>query len=556
MKTLLFSKYKRDRKGRINKRMPRLFRALIPGLLAVSGFATEARADLIAIGRVSTTGILSREASPIGAGFVVNKGGDGEYEILLHASGAFAGTSGTDYIVNLTTSDVGSDDEMALANVSVTSDDEISIDVRMEDLEDAVAPNSPQPRNRAFYFQVYRIPGDNFVSPDSNLVFATGLVDTGGNIVSAVAAEGGSVTASRPATGEYEITVSDPGAFSADDAQDYVIACSVDLASHSDEAIRAGIASVASDDEVVFQVNTDDVQSTADDDNHDPASRSFSFVIYRVPQPGEDMVSASQLLVGMARVNGASGFLQASASGLENGSVVSGRQGEGDYTVTITAPGQFAGKQFGDYAALVQCYSAVHDDEIPTARAIVQDDDTLIVHVTTSDVEVDGTNAATPQDRNFSILVLETFSDAQPDMLIGRKRSYSKMKGKDRYNTNGRGQRIRLKVKPGKRTKSFFRLENDGNIQDDLLARRKGSWRRVKPKIYCLTGGKRNVTGKMKSSGFIGTELKPGEHLLFQSRMKFRGSSTASRTKVRFQGLSTRDLSRRDVIMLRLKRKN
>lgn len=554
MKTLLFRKYKRDRKDRIDKRMPRLFRALIPGLLAVSGFATEARADLIAIGRVSTTGILSREASPIGAGFVVNKGGDGEYEIILNATGAFAGTSGTDYIVNLTTSDVGSDDEMALGNVSVTSDDEISIDVRMEDLEDAVAPNSPQPRNRAFYFQVYRIPGDNFVSPDSNLVFATGLVDTGGNIVSAVAAEGGSVTASRPATGEYEITVSDPGAFPTDDAQDYVIACSVDLASHSDEAIRAGIASVASDDEVVFQVNIDDVQSTADDDNHDPANRSFSFVIYRVPQPEEDMGSASQLLVGMARVNGASGFLQASASGLPNGSVVSGRQGEGDYTVTITAPGQFAGKQFGDYAALVQCYSAVHDDEIPTARAIVQDDDTLIVHVTTSDVEVDGTNAATPQDRNFSILVLETFSDAQPDMLIGRKRSYTKMKGNDRYNKSGSGQRIRLKTSTSGKARSYFAVQNDGNGQDDLKIRRRGGWRNVRPKVFRLTDGRKNVTGKVKSSGFIVDGVKPGELIRFQKKTKFRGTSTTVRSNVKVQSISGRDPGQRDVAALRLKR--
>ncbi len=80
--------------------------------------ASEARADLIAIGRVSSTGNLSRESSPIGAGFTVKKGGTGEYEIVLNAADTFAGTSGTDYIVNITTADIGSDDDIALANVS------------------------------------------------------------------------------------------------------------------------------------------------------------------------------------------------------------------------------------------------------------------------------------------------------------------------------------------------------------------------------------------------------------------------------------------------------
>ena len=102
--------------------------------------------------------------------------------------------------------------------------------MKTEDLEDATAPNSPDPQNRAFYSQVYRVPAADTVSRNSDLVFTIGAVSSTGDFVSAVAVGGVTVTATRPGTGDY-----------------------------------------------------------------------------RVPQAGEDSSAASQRVVGMARVNGASG---------------------------------------------------------------------------------------------------------------------------------------------------------------------------------------------------------------------------------------------------------
>lgn len=524
-------------------------RLLLSAVLPFLGFggAQVAQAELLAIGRVSAAGHLSHANSPIDAQIASNKESDGDYRVVLTLPGAFAGATATDFIVNATPHWGTSYDVAVLSNVGNVSGDELTVDFKVEDVEDSTALSSPLPINRAFFFQVYRIPSADTVSSNSDLVFASGTVNASGDLISGVTPEGGTLFASRPASGEYEIMIENPGQFSLDGDLDYVLALSVEGSTHQDEIIRGEVVDTGGDDEVVFGVFVDDAQSTTDDDNPTPANRGFHFIIYRVPQIGETPMVSSRLLVGMARVNGASGFLQASAAGAPDGSVIAERLGEGDYRVTIISPGRFAGKQGGQYSTLAQCYSAVHTDENAVSQASVLDDNTLIVDVATSDIENDGTSSPTPQDRNFSVLVFEAFAARQPDMRIGRKRSVPLMKGDDRYNLNGVGQRINVKTRASGKAGFFFAVENDGNVREGFVVGRRGKVRGLKPKYFRLTGGRANVTSSLKKTGYATSDVLPGERVVFKGLVKRAGNSTARRSKLRLQARLSSTGAIRDV---------
>lgn len=502
-------------------------------LFGVFAAAVSARADLVALGRVDSGGTLSREASPIGAVIGSTRPDTGEYEVTVTAAGAFVGANDQSFAVNAVVDENSSNDEGVVFHVSSVSDDEIVVRFNVSDLEDATGTSVHEARDRSFFFQIHRIPADGAISDSSPGVFAVGSVASDGTLEGGVAVEGGAVSATRNAEGDYLVTVTAPGRFATDAEEDYVLGLTVAAFTHTDELVRGGVHSVASDDEVVFRIRTDDAQNESDDDNPDPQDSRFYFVVYR-----SSLSTPSRLAVAAARVNGATGVLQAAATSLPGGGVASFRSGEGEYLLEISAPGAFAGKATEDYVVLLQCRSALHVDESVAGEVFVIDQDNLGISVDTSDLETAGSNLPMEQDRDFSVLVLESSQVSRSDLRIGRKRPVHTMRGNDRYNSTGNGQRVSAISRKGKEARYFFALENDGNVTDDLRVRARGSFRGTQSRFFRLTGGRRNVTGKMKTSDFVNPGTTVGERIVFLGRTKFLANSSRgqARWKIRSRG--------------------
>ena len=142
-------------------------------------------------------------------------------------------------------------------------------------------------------------------------------------------------------------------------------------------------------------------------------------------------------------------------------------------------------------------------------------------------IEVGGAgDAATGAYELWSAITAHTF---RSDSLTGLRRS--RLKGNNRYNGSGAGQIVRVRPRSSGAGKYFISGQNDGNFTDSLKFRiTKGSRRSVDTTILRLTGGRKNVTGRMERGGYVHPNVSPGGRVDFQVRTR----GTRSRTfKVR-----------------------
>jgi hypothetical protein len=87
------------------------------------------------------------------------------------------------------------------------------------------------------------------------------------------------------------------------------------------------------------------------------------------------------------------------------------------------------------------------------------------------------------------------------DATIGVRKS--KLKGNQVYNLTGSGQKVSVTSEKQEKVSIFARGGNDGEYADDFRILGPGSGRDFKVTVYATSSGKRNITGDVKTGGFI-----------------------------------------------------
>lgn len=525
-----------------------IFAALVLAFAAGS-VGLFAQDNVVALGRVNSAGTLLNGTTTVNGVITTALNGTGDYTVEVTSTGAFAASDANDYLMQVTVSSTATGDETIKANVTGVTDDVVTINVHVDDVEDLTNPSLALEVNSAFHFVLYRIPETLPAVGGTRFLIGTGLVDGAGTLLSGTGVGGITVSSVRDATGDYDVVLSKAGAFVGDVLNDYVLALSVRSGGAQDQAVRGAPSNATSDDEIVFNIHTDDVQANPDAGTGTPANEDFYFTIYRIaPVSG---LPASRLLVALARVDNA-GLLLSSPNAFDGGTMSASLIGTGSYRVTIVSPGAFAGRSATEFVAHANLDQSVSSDEAILSDVTIPDDDTLEVSVNINDVEQAGQTAGVAVNRPFFLSLFDARAELQPDLRIGEKGSLTKMKGNDNYNATGSGQQLRLELVSTSRRKYFFALENDGNIADNVRVKKKGAGSLVRTNYFRLTGGRANVTAKVKKAGSIEEAVSPGAFVRYEGRIKYLSSENRPGRKIRLTGSSLISPTATDTVRLKV----
>lgn len=514
--------------------------SLLVAILLGPAYGSHAAEDtLIAFGRISAGGTVTRSVTTVG-GTVSGWGfPNGRCVVEVEKQDAFIGATADDFIVHTTITTPLYQKMNCVASINLVTDHKVSIDVRTSDVEDSTNLSGHLLMDTSFYFTLHRVPsGTTQIPGESPYLFATGRIAPWGNLTSNVSIPGYETTSDWLNFGRTTITFEKEGAFADDDASDYVVIATPWSSSSEDTIVIVDTSDFASDDSVTIRFRTYDAQDQSDNDNIDPKNWAVHYSIYRVPGGGQPTPFQSNLNLALGKIDGDTGNIIRAATPFPGANITSNRLGEGSYQVTIESPGAFADLPSYDGVVQLGIDHIANIDEVASGRFITLDDDTIRIDVQIDDVEEAGTDDGTPTDRDFTFLIQTAVPGLHSDMKIGRKRSTAKMKGNNRYNTNAAGQKIRTRCK-GSRAKYFFAVQNDGRVNDTLTLRKSGKARGLKPKFIRLTGGRANVTAQVKSAGFTMPDMNANQSVRFKAKLKMRGEKQR-RSKLRLMTTSAR----------------
>ncbi|MCB1207540.1 MAG: hypothetical protein KDN18_25035 [Verrucomicrobiae bacterium] len=508
--------------------------SLAAGILLFSGLPGFSREATIANGKVGPDGVLYQSTNTLGGTVSTARLAAGSYQIEVNAPGAFAGAITNDFAILVTPVNSISDDEIATAVIQSLTDDTLTARVRLADIEDAADPNNQAAVDTGFFFSLLRFPDGTTLEATSSQLTATGRVGFNGELLSAAVPPEFTLDVIRSSVGNYQITLSRPGAFINDDGHDYALNLAVVGTGVTDEIIRGNTVVTASDDEVVFRVILDDAQDTSNDNLTEPTDRTFAFAIHRLESIEGPQ---SSLLLGMLRFDGFIGIPLNSATSIPGGTLSGERTGPGRYRIALEVPGYFKDRYDGEFAAFPQVEFSGYADDFAVASVDVFDYDTLHIDVAVNDVETAGTNLGVGEDRDFFLVLYDARTTTQADLHIGKGPTLSRMKGDDRYQAKAKGQVLNLRKPIAKGYRYFQAVENDGNVRDRFVfrGRLKGEG---KMKHFRLSGGKTNVTAAVRNSGYLAESIAPGDSIRFESRLRLPSGSAASRSKILCRSLS------------------
>lgn len=118
----------------------------------------------------------------------------------------------------------------------------------------------------------------------------------------------------------------------------------------------------------------------------------------------------------------------------------------------------------------------------------------------------------------------------------------TKQKGNQVYNLTGAGQKVTVFSENRKKVSVFAVGGNDGEYADDFRILGPGSNRDFKVKYFATTSGKRNITGDVKSGGFIERAVLIGQERDYLVEVKPKASTKGKvkKLKVSFSVISLR----------------
>ena len=495
-----------------------------------------AQDSLIAMGIVNNAGTLLNSANTVGGTISIVDQGTGDHDIVINAAGAFAGDSPDDFIVELTQR-LGDTDNFSYRGDVAVNNNQLTVTVHGVDLEDSTNPFGPLENDTHFGFVIRRINGSSIPAGTSHLIALGRLVSASGAISAGFGVDGIALSSTNTGTGDYDITLTKTGAFSSDVANDYVVMSTANGSTLDDERPTVNSISTGSDDNVVINIRTHDVQEAVAGDAGTLNDEPIHFVVYRIPSSPGNGIPQSQLLIGAANVSSGGALLEG-ATPLPGGNVSSSSPGTGDYEVVITSPGAFAGMSSSQYVVQATININGFDDAIIQAQPTVVDDNTLRIDVATIDVEDDGEATGFLQNAGFSVVVYDTGARFQPDLRIGTKKSFTKMKGNNRYNGSGAGQGIKITLKGTAFKRFYFAVENDGTSLDDIKLREKGAGSILKTKYFRLTGGRTNITAQVRTQSEVISNLRPGRNVRIEGQAKYKKLSKRPNRKLKIKGSS------------------
>jgi hypothetical protein len=495
---------------------------------------------LIAMGVVNGSGTLVNSTNTVGGVVSILDQGIGNHDIVIDAVGAFSGSSG-DYLLMVAKRDndgfIYDTDNYVYGNVESVTADQLTATVRSQDLEDASDKNGPLASDTDYNFIIRKVStGSPTISSDSSHLMALGRVSPAGAIVSSFGVNGVAVSSSG-AGGIYEITLARTGAFAGDGINDYVVLPIVRDSSLIDKVVGTSDIETASDDEVVLSIRVHDVQDGGAGTFGNASADDFFFTVFRIPSSSPAGAPKSTLLIAAANIS-SSGSLVEGASSLPNSVVSATDVATGRYEVDINAPGAFAGKTSNQYVAMATVRDGFVTDNTVSVDAVVLNDNTLRILLSTQDVENDLSISGDLEDEALAVVVYDTDPVFQPDMRIGRKRALKDMKGDDRYNTGGGGQGVRVTLPATGQENFFFAVQNDGASIDNFRVKEKGAGKIVKIKYFRLSGGRKNVTGAVRTGKIAAPQVAPGKVVIFKAQARYRSTSKTPKRNIRLLGTS------------------
>lgn len=527
--------------------------SIITLAMAVVGSAT-AQENMVALGRVDAAGGLESSATTVGGIVTPVRNAAGDYTITITAAGSFIGTDANDFAAHTTIASGSPGDESIKVAVSAVTDDSVTLEVHIDDVEDTGNPFGPLPADQDFYFSLFRIPETNRADMTTTHLLASGRVDQTGSMQSSIGRDGIVATSALGGIGEFDITLTKPGEFATDSENDYVILLTLEGSGGEAYGIRGDITSVAADSQVQIQVHIDDVQSLIDADFSTPASRGFSFSVFQTtPVPGGTV--DLEALVSHARVDAGGNLLSANHS-FDGGDIASTRIGTGDYRVFVTSPGAFSGRAATEYVVQATLDQGGSEDEGIGFEVFLLNASVLQVNVSVSDLEDSGQADGIAGDVGFYLTILDTVGDVRPDLRIGTRRIFTRMTGNDEYGRSGRGQSIDLELRRLRWSRFFFALENDGNVADQIRLKQTGRVRLLKTKYFRISGGRENITGELITSGSIEDPIDPGDYNRYAARVKYRSRQDRPRQSIRLMARSTVDNSVLDAVRVNVESEN
>jgi hypothetical protein len=517
-----------------------LVHGVFASLLAIASL-TSARADdsVVALGVVASNGALVKSANSVAGVVATSRTAQGKFEVTVTAPGAFAGAALDDFTIEATVRSLVSDDNLAYGRATVVSDDVLTVSITTTDPEDATSPDLAVVQDSPFYFLIRTVPAGNVaMDGESRFLVGVGKVSSVGVLNSGFGVDGVVLTTSQTGTGEYAINLTKADAFVGDETDDYVlILCPFGGGFVDDETVRGGAASVASDDAVLFEVLSDDVQQAVAGNVAVPTDESFTFAIYRLTGTETNGESASRLVLAAAAVE-SNGDLDGGAIRFGEGTLTTSNPSVGNFFHDLVSAGAFAGAADSRFVAQAFVRSSGLNDEVVNAGVFVVDDNTLRVSVMITDVQAAGESTGNFQDHDHVFVVYDTDPEFGPDLSIGTKKTFSTLKGRGVQNANGAGQGIKLSLTGTAERKFFLAAENAGHSLDGIRLKGIGTAGPLNTTFFRTTGGKTNVTAEVKTGAVVADEVRPGEIIRFEGRTAYK-SATARPTKtIKVRGLS------------------
>lgn len=523
--------------------------AALAGTFAILAIAftapVSAQDSLIAIGRVASNGSLTNSANTVGGIVSSSLNGTGDYTVTVNAANAFVGASTSDFVVQATVAENLDNDEVAKVYVSSVNNNQLTVLVHIDDVEDSTNTSAPEPRSWDFYFTIYHVPSGAPVSGASRFLLSTGSVNGNGTLASGTAIEGNALSTTKVGTGNYNITLTRIGGFVGDSASDYVLNLATNTSS-DDEVIRGEVEATASAHSVTFKVRTDEAQDeSSDNSDGDPIDQPFFFSIYRIPSGPVPGRASSNLLAALAKVS-AAGALQTNASMPNGGTISSVRNSAGSYTLTLNSPGAFAGRSADEFVLNLTGDFGDSADETVMGNFAIVNDDTAEIDVYTVDVESVGLANGFLNDLGFHVVLLDAVGNVRPDLLTGLKKNPNQMVGNDIYNFGAAGQKVTLKLPGTSKRKFFFNLENDGNIVDQVNLTASGAGNKVRTKYFRTSGGRTNITAQIKAAGHVEDRIAPGRAVKFEAQVNYKNAGNRPTYKEWLHAASLYDGGRED----------
>lgn len=493
---------------------------------------------LVAMGVVNKDGTLANSTNTVDGAVSVIVQGTGDRDIVVDAPGAFIGASPDDFAVEL--SGRGSETDIYVYGKAVsTTDDQLVVTIRSRDMEDPIDPNSAANADTKFNFLIRQIPADssNISNATSFLIGSAFLSSTNSEIFGS-----DGISGTRTGSGgDYTVTFTKAGNFIADDEDDYVVIAQAESSAFSDRIVRVSqIDTGSSDDNVTIALLQYDVQDGSDGSEGTLIGGDIYFTVYLIPESISTSLPNTRLLIATA--NGTSfGTLSNAKSTLPNSEITVVHQAQGKHVVQIFSPTGFPRSSAREYLALASIRES-HDFSATINTAVnFSSDKVMTVSIATQNVEPDGIPSPIAEDRNYSVSVYLRYPTPKLDMQIGSRRSISRMKGDDIYNSTGAGQKLHIPLPIGRNRLFYFTTENDGLGLDDFTVQRTNVGHFARLKFLRLTGGRKNVTAAIRRGREVAPDVRPNEAILFQCQVKYRSNTRVSNRKLRLNGRTPRN---------------